>query len=70
MGPFHDTQLWSETWNPGDPWLLEFKDSGVRILARPTTHGGSFGNYEASFNIVKIFEQQFAIYGRRDYKPK
>ena len=68
-GPFNDTQLMDEAWNPGDPWLLDFTDSGVKILARPTSHGGSFGNYEASFNIVKIFEQDYARYGPRSYRP-
>ncbi|MCB1124226.1 MAG: hypothetical protein KJT03_21930 [Verrucomicrobiae bacterium] len=69
-GPFTDSQLfYDDSWNLGDPWLLEFLDSGVKIIARPVSHGGSFGNYEASFHLPKIFEQQYSRYGARNYRP-
>lgn len=69
-GPFNDTQLMSDSWNPGDPWLLEFKETGVKIIAYPSSYGGSFGNLEARWNIEAYFVEVYSEYGKRNYLPK
>lgn len=70
-GPFRDTQsIYDPTWNPGDPWLIEFEKEGVKIIGFPFSYGGSFGNLEERWNIAAYFEEVYSKYGKRDYLPK
>ncbi|MCB1123772.1 MAG: hypothetical protein KJT03_19615, partial [Verrucomicrobiae bacterium] len=59
-----DTQLEDSSWNPGDPWLLEFGKSGAKIIAYQGSYGGTSGS------LTGYFDQLFSKYGKREYFPK